>query len=64
MDAHAFAAEVADLYHADEKALLYDGIADMGKHYLVFVPAPVVESKTTVGLGDVVSSVALAKETI
>ncbi|VVB67308.1 ADP-specific phosphofructokinase [Candidatus Norongarragalina meridionalis] len=64
MDAHAFAAEVADLYHADEKALLSDGIADMGKHYLVFVPTPVVEAKTTVGLGDVVSSVALAKEMI
>ncbi|PIT85502.1 hypothetical protein COU36_02925 [Candidatus Micrarchaeota archaeon CG10_big_fil_rev_8_21_14_0_10_59_7] len=64
MDAHAFAAEVADIYHADEKKLLSEGIADMGKHHLVFVPTPVVESKTTVGLGDVVSSVALAKEMI
>lgn len=40
-----------------------EGIADMGDHYIVVVPAPIVaKPATTVGLGDVVSSAALAAE--
>ena len=44
------------------KDLLEKGIFEFKDHYVIFVPAPVVQSKSTVGLGDVISSIALAAE--
>ena len=40
-----------------------EGIADMGDHYVIVIPAPILaKPATTVGLGDVVSSAALTAE--
>jgi ADP-dependent phosphofructokinase/glucokinase len=40
-----------------------EGIVDMGDHYIILTPSPILSKPaTTVGLGDVVSSAALAAE--
>ncbi|HLC38024.1 MAG TPA: ADP-dependent glucokinase/phosphofructokinase [Candidatus Norongarragalinales archaeon] len=44
------------------KDLLESGIFEFNDHYAIIVPAPIVQSKSTVGLGDVISSMALAAE--
>ncbi len=44
------------------RALLESGIFELNDHYVVIVPSPIVQPKSTVGLGDVISSMALAAE--
>lgn len=46
----------------ERRALLESGIFDLNDHYAIIVPAPIVHPKSTVGLGDVISSVSLACE--
>lgn len=46
----------------ERRALLESGIFDLKDHYVIIVPAPIVQPKSTVGLGDIISSVALACE--
>ena len=46
----------------NRKALLESGIFELKDHFAIIVPAPIVQSKSTVGLGDVISSMALACE--
>ena len=38
------------------------GIFELIDHYAICVPAPIVQSKSTVGLGDVITSTALTAE--
>ncbi|MFH1056238.1 MAG: ADP-dependent glucokinase/phosphofructokinase [Candidatus Micrarchaeota archaeon] len=44
------------------RELLENGIFDLDDHYVILVPSPIVKLQSTVGLGDVISSIALAAE--
>ncbi|HLD63199.1 MAG TPA: ADP-dependent glucokinase/phosphofructokinase [Candidatus Norongarragalinales archaeon] len=44
------------------RSLLESGIFELKDHYVIIVPSPIVQPKSTVGLGDVISSMALAAE--
>ena len=46
----------------ERRALLESGIFELIDHYAICVPAPIVQSKSTVGLGDVITSTALTAE--
>jgi ADP-dependent phosphofructokinase/glucokinase len=46
----------------ERRALLESGVFELKDHYVICVPAPIVHSKSTVGLGDVITSTALAAE--
>ncbi len=46
----------------DRRALLESGIFDLKDHYVIITPSPIVHPKSTVGLGDVISAMALAAE--
>ncbi|MFH1750749.1 MAG: ADP-dependent glucokinase/phosphofructokinase [Candidatus Micrarchaeota archaeon] len=53
-----------ELYGNSDEArhFLLNGIHDAGDHYLIMIPTAIVKPKATVGLGDTISSVALASE--
>lgn len=47
----------------DRKRLLREGVFDLGDHFAIIIPTPIVQNpQSTVGLGDTVSSTALAIE--
>jgi len=47
----------------ERKWLLREGIFDLGDHFAIIIPTPIVQNpQSTVGLGDTVSSIALAIE--
>ncbi|MEM4254791.1 MAG: ADP-dependent glucokinase/phosphofructokinase [Candidatus Norongarragalinales archaeon] len=46
----------------ERRSLLENGIFELKDHYVIIVPSPIVHPKSTVGLGDVISSMALTAE--